>query len=372
VTNPAPTNPAPTNPAPTNPAPTNPDAGVPPAQLLSVVRAESGLDLVDLSPTGAGESGTTFWVKDRAGIVSLLKILPCPPREPLADRPGPPRDPATHPPGPPRDPATRPPGPPRDPVAYLHALDAVTGRLRARRYPAPRLLAIGRAAGQAFWIQERLPGSVLESSRLASSHPGLTRLIPDLIRLNDAQAGLGTTRPDLGDGRGIWPELLTGTLTHGGDGYCLHSTLAARPGLRDLLEIVRRIGDSCGPAIPAGRDFAHFDFTPANLLTDGTAVTGVIDVNPPLLTGDRAFDLATLLFYWYDYDDMRHTLRARLLELSSWRVARAYLAHMVLRQVDWSVRHHPQAKTTQHHLDLARLVIADITTESRQRKTPAV
>ena len=334
----------------TDPAVTDVAAGVLPAQLLSVVRAESGLDLVDLSPTGAGESGTTFWVEDRAGTVSLLKILPGPPREPLVHPPCPARESATHPP---------------DPLAYLHALDAVTGRLRARSYPAPRLLAIGRAAGQAFWIQERLPGSVLESSHQASSHPALARLMPDLIRLNDAQAGLGAARPGLDGGHAGWPELLTGTLTHGGDGYCLHSTLAVRPDLRGLLEIVRRIGDTCGPAIPADRDFVHFDFTPANLLTDGTAVTGVIDVNPPLLTGDRAFDLATLLFYWYDHDDMRDALWARLLELTNWQVARAYLAHMVLRQVDWSVRHHPQAKTTQHHLDLARLVIADINAESR-------
>jgi len=302
-----------------------PGAGMPAARLLSLVRAQSGLDLVELSPTGAGESGTTFWGKDRDGTLSLLKIRP---------------------------------GPAREPVAYLQALDAVTGRLRARGYPAPRMLAIGQAAGQAFWIQERLPGSVLESSRQAASSPALARLMPELIRLNDAQAGLG-------DGCGGWPELLTRTLTHGGDGYCLHSTLATRPGLRDLLEIARRIGDSCGPAIPAGRDFAHFDFTLANVLTDGTAVTGVIDVNPPLLTGDRAFDLATLLFYLYDHDDIREALRGRLLELSSWQVARAYLAHMALRQVDWSVRHHPQANKTGHHLELARLVVADIAAEPR-------
>ena len=302
-----------------------PGAGMPADRLLSLVRAQSGLDLVELSPTGAGESGTTFWGKDRDGTLSLLKIRP---------------------------------GPAREPVAYLQALDAVPGRLRARGYPAPRMLAIGPAAGQAFWIQERLPGSVLESSRQAASSPALARLMPELIRLNDAQAGLG-------DGCGGWPELLTRTLTHGGDGYCLHSTLATRPGLRDLLEIARRIGDSCGPAIPAGRDFVHFDFAPANLLTDGTAVTGVIDVNPPLLTGDRAFDLATLLFYLYDHDDIREALRGRLLELSSWQVARAYLAHMALRQVDWSVRHHPQANKTGHHLELARLVVADIAAEPR-------
>jgi hypothetical protein len=89
----------------------------------------------------------------------------------------------------------------------------------------------------------------------------------------------------------------------------------------------------------------------------------VIDVNPPLLTGDRAFDLAILLFYRYDHDDIRDQLRARLLELTDDRVARAYLAHMVLRQVDWSLRHHPKAKATQHHLALARLVVADIAAE---------
>jgi hypothetical protein len=39
-----------------------------------------------------------------------------------------------------------------------------------------------------------------------------------------------------------------------------------------------------------------------NLLTDGTAITGVIDINPPVLAGDCAFDLVTLLFYSYDHD----------------------------------------------------------------------
>jgi hypothetical protein len=47
----------------------------------------------------------------------------------------------------------------------------------------------------------------------------------------------------------------------------------------------------------------------------------VIDVNPPLLTGDRAFDLATLLFYRYDHDDIRDHLRAWLFQLTYYRVA---------------------------------------------------
>ena len=124
--------------------------------------------------------------------------------------------------------------------------------------------------------------------------------------------------------------------------------------------MLRRTADRCGPAIPDGEDFVHYDFTPANLLCDGAAITGVIDINPPVLAGDRAFDLATLLFYYYDHDQIRGLLRARLLDLAGPPAASAYLAHMVLRQVDWSLRHHPAAATTRRYLFLARLVTADI------------
>jgi aminoglycoside phosphotransferase (APT) family kinase protein len=124
--------------------------------------------------------------------------------------------------------------------------------------------------------------------------------------------------------------------------------------------MLRRIGDRCGPAIPDGEDFVHYDFTLANLLSDATAITGVIDINPPILTGDRAFDLATLLFYHYDHHEIRDSLGARLLDLAGPRTTRAYLAHMALRQVDWSLRYHPAATATQRHLRLARIIITNI------------
>jgi hypothetical protein len=42
----------------------------------------------------------------------------------------------------------------------------------------------------------------------------------------------------------------------------------------------------------------------------------------------------------------------------------SYLAHMMLRQVDWSLRHHPGTQATAHHLRLAGLVAADLATHS--------
>jgi hypothetical protein len=278
------------------------------------VREQAGLDVVSLTPAG-GESGAAFWLRERDGAAWLLKLTAAP-------------------------------------VSGLQALDAISARLRARGYPAPRLRAFGQVGARAFWIQERLPGRDLS---LAGGDPDcvvLSRLLPELFRLNDAQAGLG--------GGADWRHLITATLLDGGDGYCLHSTMAARPDTRELLAAVRRIGASCGPAIPPGVDFTHFDFHFLNLLSDGTTITGVVDINPPLLAGDRAFDLATLVFYVYDHDELRRRILDRLFGLAGRQATRAYLAHMVLRQVEWSVRHYPSAPATRRHLHLARRIVGDI------------
>ena len=295
-------------------------ASASPAGLLRVLRDEAGLGLATLAPAGAGESGAAFWVTDHAGTVGLLKIMP---------------------------------GPAEAALAQLRALEAMVNRLRDRGYPAARLTAFGRTAAFGFWIQQRLPGRPLDRSPGFPDLSRLATLLPELIRLNDLQAGLATGAAD-------WPALLVRTLTEGGDGYCLHATLAARPDTRDLLQAVRDIGARCGPAIPPGTDFMHYDFTPTNLLADAATITGVIDINAPVLPGDRAFDLATLLFYVYDHDGIRARLGARLLELAGYQAARAYLAHIVLRQVEWSVRHYPAAAATRRHLRLARQVITDI------------
>jgi hypothetical protein len=71
-------------------------------------------------------------------------------------------------------------------------------------------------------------------------------LLRELFRLNDAQAGPGAGGAAFGD-------LITGTLVTGGDGYGLHSTLAARPDTRELLAALRLIGENRGPVVPPFR-----------------------------------------------------------------------------------------------------------------------
>jgi hypothetical protein len=186
-----------------------------PAELLRLLRSECRLGLATLTPAPGGESGAAFWVSDQAGIVSLLKIMP---------------------------------GPAPAALDYLRVLGATVGRLREREYPAPRFRAVGQAAGFAFWIQERMAGTTLDSAARRPDGGRTARLLPALIRLNDAQAGLGRDGADQGSdraGQPSWPALIQATLAEGGDGYCVHATLRARPDTRDLLDVLRRIGDTC-------------------------------------------------------------------------------------------------------------------------------
>jgi aminoglycoside phosphotransferase (APT) family kinase protein len=280
-------------------------------ELREALREQAGLDLAALIPADGGESATVFLATGQDGTLSVLKVSP---------------------------------GATSESVARMREL---AERLRQRGYPAARVLASGQLAGLTFWLQERLPGKV------TGQVPDW--LLPEVLRLNDAQAGLG-------DGTSRLTGMLAATLTTGGDGFCLHATLEARPDTRALLDVVRQAAARHLAAVPDKDDFVHGDFTLANLLTSGSGITGVIDINPPPLTGDRAFDLATLLFYLYDRDPARERLHARALQITGQRALDVYLAHMMLRQVDWSLRHHPGTPALAHHLHLARLVAFDLTT----------
>ncbi|HEX5502111.1 MAG TPA: aminoglycoside phosphotransferase family protein [Thermomicrobiales bacterium] len=216
----------------------------------------------------------------------------------------------------------------------VRAAVATTGRLRAAGYPAPRyrLVGVAPALGVCYSVQEALPGAPLGGLRDGA-------LLDQLLALNDLQRGRA------GAGRD-WPGYLVETVLRGGDGYCLleplrrHSAATA-----DLLAAVQRLAAGhAAERAPAG-DVVHFDFQGANILVDGGRVSGVVDWEGTR-AGDRAFDLATLLFCMDGGGAVEPALQARL-----WRELRArttpglrrlYLAHMILRQVDWAIRFYGQ------------------------------
>jgi len=201
-------------------------------------------------------------------------------------------------------------------------------RARAAGVPAPRYELTVPDGTATYLVQTLLPGTppnVVDRT-----------LVTAMFAINGRLAGLLADRADL-----TAPSLF---LRSDGPGFCLHEPLASydRRTAR-VLDWVHDVGADRDTA--DGDDLLHLDFHPANVLTDatpdgGTAITGVVDWDGAA-RGDGRIDLVTLrldlalrapeLIAWVD------ARLAATLPIERWR---AYWAHMSLRQLDWSIRHH--------------------------------
>jgi hypothetical protein len=217
-----------------------------------------------------------------------------------------------------------------DPASQAQRLRAVglTDRLRNEAgWPVPRIETVEHD-GRLFVIQDLLPGAPVE--RLTHG------LVDRLLELHAARIGL--ERPaDVSK----WPQRLIETLTTGGTGYCIHESLRqydART-LR-LVERVEATGYALEPDSLAGGDIVHWDFHPGNVLEVDGAVSAVIDTDFAT-TGDATFDLTALAVSSLAID-CDAGVRRRLLELGVRDVGEtqraAYVGHLLLRNVDWSIR----------------------------------
>lgn len=210
-----------------------------------------------------------------------------------------------------------------DDVLDLGASAPLTAALRARGYPVPTIHASGVHDGIRYEIQERMPGVQLgqpTSERVAS--------LRDLVL---AQRDVGLP------GRGPWVETMVASVTEGCVGYCQHDAMTAHSDeTRSMLRRLRRIADAAQRIDVSDRDVVHYDFSPHNVLVDDDRITGVVDWDGAT-NGDAAFDLVTLAAFTYDYA-VRDELLAVAAQLTDPRALALYAAHMVLRQVDWSLR----------------------------------
>lgn len=139
-------------------------------------------------------------------------------------------------------------------------------------------------------------------------------------------------------------------------GYCIIETLRTySPESAAILDRLQRIVEAHAAECPRRRDIVHWDFHNNNVLMDNNRVSGVIDWERSY-SGDRAFDLAIMLFYTWRFRDFREALGCALLERTTKGAVAVYLAHMIVRQLDWSMRHHPK-DAVDHYMRTARRVL---------------
>ncbi len=200
---------------------------------------------------------------------------------------------------------------------------ATSAALRPLGYPAPRYVAWG----DDYHVQEELPGEPAWRGWGAASPEVMTRL----LELNELQEGRAV------DDDPSWPDSIVESVVVGYSEYAVVGTLERHSDeSRELIALCRRAAERHAGALGGRRDIVHWDYTLANVLVEGGRVSGVIDWGGTR-SGDRLFDLAILVYY----------ARGEAPELERYVVERigreglsVYLAHMAVRQSDWSVRHH--------------------------------
>ena len=201
----------------------------------------------------------------------------------------------------------------------------ITKRLRDVGYPAPRYIYVGVDAGVKYSVQAMIEGN--PNPRINAS------IVKELIAINRLQAGIGDDLP------AEWPSRVVDGVVKGFERYCVIDTLRREPSTRAMLETLQELVVRHTGEISITSDIVHWDFNPGNVLVDGDRITGVIDWEGAC-AGDRGFDLATFLFYSHDDPEVREPLRREVLDCSGRGALAVYLAHMIVRQVDWSMRHH--------------------------------
>jgi hypothetical protein len=211
-----------------------------------------------------------------------------------------------------------------------------TEALRPLGYPAPRYLIVG----DGYSIQEHLPGEPLGGWDLEAP--------PRLRELNELQAGRAV------DDDRSWPQRVVESVLVGGEEYMVLTTLAAHSDEgRELLQLGARAVERHASSLATAGDIVHWDFTGSNILVSGDDVTGVIDWGGTC-SGDRLFDLATFLYY---ARGSAPELRRYVVERIGEEGLAVYLAHMAIRQAEWSVRHHAEGagwEMVRYGLELAR------------------
>jgi hypothetical protein len=221
----------------------------------------------------------------------------------------------------------------------------VTARLRGLGYPAPAYLLVGNHEAIKYSVQHEMRGEPI-GLRINQS------VLPQLLHLNDLQRGQG-------DSKNGEPDRLIRSVMEGLEEFCIIETLrTCSAETAAMLDALQKIAAARGAECPKRNDIVHFDFHNGNILMHENRISGVIDWEG-CESGDCAFDLATFLFYAYPFPDFREQLWRELLNRTTRGAAAVYLAHMIVRQLDFSMRVLERG-AIDYFLPIVRTVFRDI------------
>ncbi len=179
-----------------------------------------------------------------------------------------------------------------------------------------------------FVLQDFMPGTPVESL----GH----QLVDGLLALHPGRLGLARS-----DDPGQWPDVLITTLTVGGEGYCLHESLRVHNArTASLVARIETFGHAIDQVDLVGHDIVHWDLHPGNLLHDGGTLAAVVDTDFAKV-GDAAFDLVSLALASLSVrcdPGVRARLFAAAFDDLDEQRRLAYLAHLFIRYLDWSIR----------------------------------
>jgi hypothetical protein len=209
---------------------------------------------------------------------------------------------------------------------YFSELIRLLGSLKETGYPLPRYLDPIQIEGGVVILQERVAGSWNDAVD--------ADLVGRVFELNDLQASFGAGSDD-------WTKYIRMTLIEGADGYCLHEPLRQHSeSTHRILNWIEDTGSSV-KRLPSN-DIVHLDFHHRNLLREDDKVT-VVDWEGAR-EGDRVFDLVTFFFgltHAQVRPEIADSVWTQVAKLGRVQDIRAYVAHMALRRLDWTIRHHP-------------------------------
>jgi len=196
----------------------------------------------------------------------------------------------------------------RDYVARFNAspsnfeLDRYAGLAFAAHVPAPPIREIGQADGLYYAISERVPGTALQTMAwpwAESVRASLLTTLDALARIDlSARPGCGPVGPDGAGHHESWEEYLLSLFSDRERGFWegwqrLFATSFLE---RDLFHRVHYRMRSLIPYCRGERAVVHGDFHVGNILSDGRAVTGLIDW-ANLKYGDPLYDVAVFHFW---------------------------------------------------------------------------